>query len=133
MNECHQHDQHRDDIEQQFETGRGALDDRIHRACGMHVRIFQRAAGELASRLGPTEGGVRVLFVGLGEDVYELELPYIHLLKLRDPIWPADWTQPWPPKPTGPSNEPTNPEATPQPSRLTKDLAALIRQQRTLH
>lgn len=50
-------------------------------------------ASELASRLGPTDGGVRVLFVGLGEDVYELELPYIYLLKLRDrsgpPIGPT--------------------------------------------
>jgi hypothetical protein len=36
-------------------------------------------ASELASRLGPTKGGVRILFVGLGEDVYELELPYISL------------------------------------------------------
>ena len=90
-------------------------------------------ASELASRLGPTEAGVRVLFVGLGEDVYELELPYIRLLKLRDPIWPADWTQHLPPKPTGPSSEPTNPEASPQPSRLTKDLADLIRLKRTLH
>jgi len=90
-------------------------------------------ASELASRLGPTEGGVRVLFVGLGEDVYELELPYIHLLKLRDPIWPADWTDPWPAKPTGHSHEPTSSEASPQPSRLTKDLADLIRLKRTLH
>jgi hypothetical protein len=90
-------------------------------------------ASELASRLGPTEGGVKVLFVGLGEDVYELELPYIRLLKLRDPIWPADWTQPLPPKPTDPPSEPTNPEAMPQPSRLTKDLADLIRRHRTLH
>ncbi|WP_316204530.1 type IV secretion system DNA-binding domain-containing protein [Bradyrhizobium sp. SZCCHNS3051] len=90
-------------------------------------------ASELASRLGPTEGGVRVLFVGLGEDVYELELPYIHLLKLRDPIWPADWTAPWPTKPTGHSHEPTKSEASPQPSRLTKDLADLIRRRRTLH
>jgi hypothetical protein len=84
-------------------------------------------------RVGPTEGGVRVLFVGLGEDVYELELPYITLLKLRDPIWPADWTNPRPAKPTGHSNEPTNSEASPQPSRLTKSLADLIRRHRTLH
>jgi hypothetical protein len=90
-------------------------------------------ASELASRLGPTEGGVRVLFVGLDEDVYELELPYIRLLKLRDPVWPADWTHPWPAKPTGHSSEPTNSEASPQSSRLTKDLADLIRRHRTLH
>jgi hypothetical protein len=73
-----------------------------------------------------------VLFVGLGEDVYELELPYIRLPVLRAAIWPADWTQSWT-KPTDDSDESTNSEASPQPSRLTKELADLIRQQRTLH
>ncbi|WP_316174397.1 type IV secretion system DNA-binding domain-containing protein [Bradyrhizobium sp. SZCCHNRI1073] len=90
-------------------------------------------ASELASRLGPAEDGVRVLFVGLGEDVYEIELPYIHLLTLRDPIVPAEWTQPWPPKPSAPSNGVSDPEVPPKASRLTQDLADQIRQQRTLH
>jgi hypothetical protein len=84
-------------------------------------------ASELASRLGPTKGGVRVLFVGLGEDVYELELPYISLPRLREPIMPADWTRP----PTGGPSTPNgrkNPEPSPAPSRLTKDLADQIRQ-----
>ena len=85
---------------------------------------------ELASRLGPTKGGVRVLFVGLGEAVYELELPYISLPKLREPIMPADWTRPLYAKVSPPSNGATNPEALPPPSRLTKDLANQIRQTR---
>jgi hypothetical protein len=50
--------------------------------------------GSLASwrsclSLGPTKDGVRVLLVGLGEDVYELELPYLSLQRLREPIMPA--------------------------------------------
>jgi hypothetical protein len=82
-------------------------------------------ASELASRLGPTKGGVRILFVGLGEDVYELELPYLSLPKLREPIMPADWTRPPIGGPSTPTNGKTNPEAVP-PSRLTKDLANQI-------
>jgi hypothetical protein len=85
-------------------------------------------ASELASRLGPTKGGVRVLFVGLGEDVYELELPYISMRKRREPIMPADWTRPPTGGPSTPTNGKTNPEPSPPPSRLTKDLADRIRQ-----
>jgi hypothetical protein len=86
-------------------------------------------ASELASRLGPTKGGVRILFVGLGEDVYELELPYISLPRLREPIMPADWTRPPTGGPSTPPSGKRNPEASP-PSRLTKDLADQIRQRR---
>lgn len=50
-------------------------------------------ASELGSRLGPTKRGVRVLFLGLGDAIYELELPYIRLPELRAPIIPAEWTQ----------------------------------------
>jgi TraM recognition site of TraD and TraG len=84
------------------------------------------APSELASRLGPTKGGVRVLFVGLGEDVYELELPYLSLRKRREPIMPADWTRPSSAKVSTHSNGETNAEALPPPSRLTKDLADQI-------
>jgi hypothetical protein len=87
-------------------------------------------SSELASRLGPTKGGVRVLFIGLGEAVYELELPYSSLPKLREPIMPADWTRPSSAKPSKHTNENMNPEALPSPSRLTKDLANQIRQTR---
>jgi hypothetical protein len=84
-------------------------------------------ASELGSRLGPTERGVRVLFVGLGEDIYELELPYIELLRRRDPIMPADWTRKPPPRPASGANgqAPSEP-----PTRLTQDLADQIRQTR---
>jgi len=87
-------------------------------------------ASELASRLGPTKGGVRVLFIGLGEAVYELELPYLSLRKRREPIMPADWTRPSSANPSRYTNEKINPEALPPPSRLTKDLADQIRQTR---
>jgi Type IV secretion-system coupling protein DNA-binding domain len=82
-------------------------------------------ASELASRLGPTKGGVRILLVGLGEDVYELELPYISLPRLRKPIMPADWTRPPTGGPSTPTNGKMNPEASPH-SRLTKNLADQI-------
>jgi Type IV secretion-system coupling protein DNA-binding domain len=41
-----------------------------------HQRATRRVitASELASRLGPTARGVRVLFIGLGEEIFELEL-----------------------------------------------------------
>jgi hypothetical protein len=83
-------------------------------------------ASELASRLGPTKGGVRILFVGLGEDVYELELPYISLRRLREPIMPADWTRPPTAGHSTPTDRKTNPEPSPAPSRLSKDLADQI-------
>lgn len=49
---------------------------------------------ELATRLGPnkSKGAVRVLFLGLGADVYELDLPFIVLPARREPILAADWT-----------------------------------------
>ncbi len=83
-------------------------------------------ASELASHLGPTKGGVRVLFIGLGEDVYELELPYLSLPKLREPIVPADWTRPSVARASKPDNGKIIPEPSPPPSRLTKDLADQI-------
>jgi Type IV secretion-system coupling protein DNA-binding domain len=83
-------------------------------------------ASELASRLGPAKGGVRVIFIGLGEDVYELELPYISMRKRREPIMPADWTRPSIAKVSMPSNGGTYAETSPPASRLTKDLADQI-------
>jgi Type IV secretion-system coupling protein DNA-binding domain len=85
-------------------------------------------ASELATHLGPTDYGVRVLFLGLGRDVYELELPYITLPQRRPPTLPADWTRTPPPPPQKGSNGKTLP--TPSPVRLTQDLADLIRQTR---
>ena len=85
-------------------------------------------ASELASRLGPTERGVRVLFIGLGDAIYELDLPYITLPKFREPIMPADWTRTPPPSPPKGPNGKTPPA--PTPARLTPDLADRIRQTR---
>jgi hypothetical protein len=87
-------------------------------------------ASEFGSRLDPTKDGVRVLLLGLGEDVYELELPYLKLSKLREPIMPANWTRPCPGK--GLSGRPgtADPDPTPPPVLLTKDLAAQILKRR---
>jgi hypothetical protein len=104
--------------------GKTSITESIHRETRRVV-----TASELASRLGPTKDGVRVLFIGLGETVYELELPYISLPKLREPIAPADWTRPS--LATSPSRirGSIKPDALlpPPPSRLTKDLADRIR------
>jgi type IV secretory pathway TraG/TraD family ATPase VirD4 len=101
--------------------GKTSLTESIHREVRRVV-----TASELASRLGPTKRGVRVLFIGMGEDIYELELPYLSLPKLREPILPADWTRPPPAGPSTPTNGKMNPEALPPTSRLTKDLADRI-------
>ena len=66
----------------------------------------------------------------LGEDVYELELPYISLPRLRESIMPADWTRPPTGGPSTPTNGKTNPEPSPAPSRLTRDLADQILKKR---
>ncbi len=87
-------------------------------------------ASELASRLGPTKGGVRVLFIGFGEAVYELELPYISLPRSREPIMPADWTRPSSARPSTRSPGDTHTESLSPTSRLTKDLADQIWQRR---
>jgi hypothetical protein len=83
-------------------------------------------ASELGCRLGPTKRGVRVLFIGLADAVYELDLPYINLPKYREPIVPADWTlTPPPPPPKG-----SNGQSRPAPPPLTRDLADQIRRRR---
>lgn len=88
-------------------------------------------ASELGSRLGPTKDGVRVLFVGLGEDVYELELPYLKLPKLREAIMPAAWTRPFSgARLSQRADGEADPDPTPPPARLTKDLAAQILKRR---
>ena len=49
-------------------------------------------AAELSHSLGPRKNGVRVLLLGLGPDVCELELPFITLPALRPATQRADWT-----------------------------------------
>jgi hypothetical protein len=88
-------------------------------------------ASELGSRLGPTKDGVRVLLVGLGEDVYELELPYLSMWKRREPIMPADWTRPFSGKRlSGRDDGEACPDPTPRRVLLSKNLAAQILKQR---
>ena len=107
--------------------GKTSVTESIHRETRRVV-----TASELAFRLGPTKDGVRVLFLGLGEAVYELELPYISLQMRREPIMPADWTHSSPSMSPKRLNGKAKPEALPPPSssRLTKDLADRIRETR---
>ncbi len=67
--------------------GRHSITESLHRETRRVV-----TASELATRLGPTKYGVRVLLLGLERDVYELELPYITLPPRRPTTMPADWT-----------------------------------------
>lgn len=84
-------------------------------------------ASEIATHLGPTAKGVRVLFVGLGSAVYELEMPYITLPKFRPPAIPADWTKK---PPTSPDSR-SNGSGRAGPSvRLSEEAASLIHQTR---
>ncbi|WP_419914625.1 type IV secretion system DNA-binding domain-containing protein [Hoeflea sp.] len=84
-------------------------------------------AAEIASRLGPARAGVRVLFIGLEDAVFELELPYITLPAFREPIIPADWTRM---DPVSGNNGPDS-KTPPEPrSLLTSGLAERIRRTR---
>ncbi|SDT08597.1 Type IV secretion-system coupling protein DNA-binding domain-containing protein [Bradyrhizobium canariense] len=106
--------------------GKTSVTESVHRETRRVV-----TASELASRLGPTKDGVRVLLLGLGEAVYELELPYISLQMRREPIMPADWTHTSPSMSPKQINGKAKPEALPpSSSRLTKDLADRIRETR---
>jgi hypothetical protein len=71
------------------------------------------------------------LLIGLGEDVYELELPYLRVPRLREPIMPADWTRPVSGmKLSRPFDGEAGPAPRPPPARLSKDLAAQILKRR---
>ncbi len=88
-------------------------------------------ASEIGSRLGPTKDGVRVLLIGLGEDVYELELPYLKLRQLREPIVPAGWTRPLSRvRLSDRTDDDTHPTPPPPPARLSKELAKQILKRR---
>ena len=49
---------------------------------------------ELSSRLGRKGRKVRMLVLGFGEDVYEIDLPITILPPQRPANVPADWTRP---------------------------------------
>jgi hypothetical protein len=88
-------------------------------------------ASELGSRLGPTKAGVRILLIGLGEDVYELELPYLRVPKLREPIMPAGWTHPVPAMTRSEAPDGgADPAPRPPSARLSEDLVAQILKRR---
>ncbi len=67
--------------------GRASVTTSIHRESRRVI-----TASEIAACLGPVGRAVRVLFLGLGKDVYELEMPFVTLPRLRETTLPADWT-----------------------------------------
>lgn len=103
--------------------GRSSVTRSVHRESRRVV-----TASEISSRLGPVMKGVRVLFVGLGKDIYELVMPYIALPRLREPTVPADWTHKPLPDLGKESNGGMPPTDTPP---LSRDAADSIR--RTKH
>jgi hypothetical protein len=76
-------------------------------------------ASEIATRLGPTRDGVRVIFLGVGPDALELTVPYVTLPGRRPASVPAAWT-----------STPLQDRARVPPPvvRLTKEAADRIRQ-----
>jgi hypothetical protein len=80
-------------------------------------------ASELSSRLGPTQRGVRVLILGPGADIYEIELPFVSLPPLRPPSIPSAWTHRRPPNCAAAAPLSTKE----RPHALSRDEAARIR------
>lgn len=86
---------------------------------------------ELSSRLGRKGNKVRILVMGFGENVFEVDLPIVSLPKQREANVPAPWTQASPPaplrqKPPSPI-DPESPAGTPKPRLLTPDDLVRIR------
>lgn len=86
---------------------------------------------ELSSRLGRKGNKVRILVMGFGEDVFEIDLPIVSLPKQREANIPAPWTQASPPAPLHqklpPPIDPESPAETPRPRLLTPDDLVRIR------
>ncbi|HEX9868379.1 MAG TPA: type IV secretion system DNA-binding domain-containing protein, partial [Candidatus Tectomicrobia bacterium] len=102
--------------------GRRSVTTSVHRESRRVI-----TASEIASHLGPVKKGIRVLFLGLGSDVYELTMPYIDPLHLRLPTVPADWTR-LPPSPPG--KPPKGSKLPPRLTPLSKEMVERIRQTR---
>ena len=49
------------------------------------------SASEIATRLGPRQDGIKVLLLGLSDDVLELTVPYVSPCQRRPPHVPAAW------------------------------------------
>ncbi|WP_339865039.1 type IV secretion system DNA-binding domain-containing protein [Paremcibacter congregatus] len=69
---------------------------------------------EIATRLGPQKSGIRVLFMGVGADVHQIDLPYISLPRLREGTVPADWTHRPPTRLSAPRKTPHAPSGVPR-------------------
>ena len=81
-------------------------------------------AAEIASRLGPTHDGVRVLVIGHGADALELTVPYVSLPERRPGHLPATWV-----RKTSPAEDGQQKAEQPRPVRpLSKDAAERIRE-----
>lgn len=91
---------------------------------------------EIASELGPGKKHIRVLLVGVGQDYYVINVPYVTPRFERLPHIPAEWTLTPPreldtrPEPEGP----TEPPSTPSAPRLTStDITQILGTNRDLH
>jgi len=86
---------------------------------------------ELSSRLGRKGRKVRILVMGFGEDVFELDLPIVSLPKQREANIPAPWTQANPPAPlqrkVPAPIDPESPVEAARPRLLTPDDLVRIR------
>lgn len=83
-------------------------------------------ASEISSQLGPHSNGVRVMFIGVGEEIHIVDIPYEPFDEERKAHVPAAWTK------SGSDRVPTpDPEATPpsggDKTRLTPADLARIR------
>jgi type IV secretory pathway TraG/TraD family ATPase VirD4 len=86
---------------------------------------------ELSSRLGRKGNKVRILVMGFGEDVFEVDLPIVSLPKQREANVPAPWTQASPLAPLRqklpPPIDPESPAEIPRTRLLTPDDLVRIR------
>ena len=81
-------------------------------------------AAEIASRLGPTRDGIRVLVLGHGADALELTVPYVSLPERRPGHLPATWVS----KTSPPESVPQKAEQSRTVRPLSKDAAERIRE-----
>lgn len=84
-------------------------------------------ASELSNRLGPRPSGVRALILGPGDNVYEIDLPFIRLPQLRPAAIPSRWTQASPSHAAAPDRPAPVDGIASSRMRLSKDAAQRIR------
>lgn len=82
-------------------------------------------ASEIASQLGPHAKGVRVMFLGVGEDIHIVDMPYVPFGEEREAHVPADWTFSRSDRLPAPDREATRPTGTDKSLLSKADLARI--------